>query len=461
MYGCAKILISNECEKEQNMDEVKVSVIVPVYNAQDHLSQCIDSILSQTLKEIEIICVDDGSSDASVEMLEEYAHIDSRLTLLKQDHKYAGTARNYGKSIAKGEYLVFWDADDYFAPDALQEMYEQCIKDDADVCICSGWRYFEDGDYEEPSGRYIRKKEVPEIIPFNAKTEPDHVLSVTVEVPWNKMFRRKFIEDQHLDFQPIRNCNDVFFVINAMCLAQRVTLCQKRLVYYRKNKTGLVASVHKSLKGGFDAWRDTARSLKEKNVMPERSFANRALESIIYLMSSCTDYEAYKEAFLYLQNENMLDELCIYEQDNPDYYYVDYHNEAVRRLRNGSPDEFAGFMWRVFFMKEGAAASKLRKKNEDSKNQNTKQKKEISKLKDQVSSLKTEIASLKETIDSDKTKITALKEDKERLKAYVNQLKVKVKALQDEIKVITESVTFKAGRAMTWLPRKLRDGMKD
>jgi glycosyltransferase EpsH len=444
------------------MDEVKVSVIVPVYNAQDHLAQCIDSILSQTLKEIEIICVDDGSSDASVEILEEYARNDSRLTLLKQNHKYAGTARNYGKSIARGEYLVFWDADDYFMPDALEEMYRQCVKDAADVCICSGRQYFEDGEFEAPSGRYLRKKEIPEIIPFNAKTAPDHIVSITVEAPWNKMFRREYIEDLQLDFQPVRNANDVFFVICALCMAQRVTIVNRQLVCYRKNKaTGLVATVQKNLKTAFTAWTDTADYLRAHDAFPERSFANRALESVIYLLCNVSGYDAYLEAFEYLRENRTLDRLSVFDEVADDYYYVDYHKDAANLLRNGTPEAFAQFMWRIFYLKEGAAASKLRKKNEDSKAQSAKQKQEITRLKEQTASLKADKASLKETIDSDRTKITALKEDKEKLKHDLNQLKAQVKALKDEIKVITESVSFKTGRAMTWLPRKLRDQTKD
>ena len=102
------------------MSEVKVSVIMPVYNVEKYLRQSLDSVLAQTLSEIEIICVDDGSTDGSYDILEEYAAKDQRITVLKQQNQYAGVARNHGLEKAGGKYVVFWDSDDFFEKNALQ-----------------------------------------------------------------------------------------------------------------------------------------------------------------------------------------------------------------------------------------------------------------------------------------------------------------------------------------------------
>ena len=93
---------------------VKVSVILPVYNASDYLHQCMDSIVGQTLKDIEIICVDDGSTDNSLDILKEYEQKDKRVKVIQQKNAGAGAARNNGLSIATGEYLSFLDSDDFF-----------------------------------------------------------------------------------------------------------------------------------------------------------------------------------------------------------------------------------------------------------------------------------------------------------------------------------------------------------
>ena len=93
--------------------ETKVSVIIPVYNAEKYLRQCLDSVVNQTLRDIEIICVDDGSTDGSIEILREYEQKDSRVKVLCQKNQYAGVARNNGLSHASGEYVFFMDSDDY------------------------------------------------------------------------------------------------------------------------------------------------------------------------------------------------------------------------------------------------------------------------------------------------------------------------------------------------------------
>lgn len=101
----------------------KVSVVIPVYNVADYLSECLNSILNQTLEDIEVICVDDGSTDGSLDILRHYEEHDMRLQVLTQKHMTAGAARNTGLDRARGEYVIFLDADDFFAPDMLEKTY--------------------------------------------------------------------------------------------------------------------------------------------------------------------------------------------------------------------------------------------------------------------------------------------------------------------------------------------------
>ena len=108
---------------------MKVSVIIPVYNAEKYLEQCLESLLNQTLKEIEIICVDDGSEDRSVEIIEKFSEKDCRISLLRQKNSYAGVARNNGLNASTGKYVIFLDADDFFEPDMLLSMYNKIESD--------------------------------------------------------------------------------------------------------------------------------------------------------------------------------------------------------------------------------------------------------------------------------------------------------------------------------------------
>jgi len=114
---------------------IKVSVIVPVYNCENYLSEMLDSILNQSMKEIEVICVDDGSTDGSAQILKEYADKDARVTVLTQENAGAGIARNAGIKIAQGKYLSILDSDDWFEPDMLEKAYQKCEQDRADLCV--------------------------------------------------------------------------------------------------------------------------------------------------------------------------------------------------------------------------------------------------------------------------------------------------------------------------------------
>ena len=104
------------------MNNIEVSVIIPIYNEEPHLRQCLDSILAQTLQEIEVLCVDDGSTDRSPEILQAYASKDNRIYIFRQRNQYAGAARNLGMKYARGRYLSFLDGDDYFEPDTDEQL---------------------------------------------------------------------------------------------------------------------------------------------------------------------------------------------------------------------------------------------------------------------------------------------------------------------------------------------------
>ena len=132
----AKILVQNKISYTP-----KVSVIIPVYNVEKYLRECLDSVVNQTLREIEIICVDDGSTDSSLDILKEYASKDNRITVIGQQNLHAGVARNAGLAVARGEYLSFLDSDDFFELNMLAEMYNTAKKDGSDTVICGNYVY--------------------------------------------------------------------------------------------------------------------------------------------------------------------------------------------------------------------------------------------------------------------------------------------------------------------------------
>lgn len=126
---------------EAQLKKTKVSVILPVYNTEKYLPECLDSLLNQTLKDIEIICINDGSTDNSLEILQEYQANDQRIRILNQENQGAAIARNKGIQMAEGEYLSFLDADDFFDENMLKWSYEKAQKTNSDICIYGSYLY--------------------------------------------------------------------------------------------------------------------------------------------------------------------------------------------------------------------------------------------------------------------------------------------------------------------------------
>ena len=118
-------------------DKIKVSVIVPVYNVEKYLRECLESLVNQTLKEIEIICINDGSEDSSLEILNEYASKDSRFVIINQENCGQSVARNKGLDVAKGEYIGFVDSDDWVDLNFFENLYSEAVKNNSDIAAAS------------------------------------------------------------------------------------------------------------------------------------------------------------------------------------------------------------------------------------------------------------------------------------------------------------------------------------
>ena len=125
--------------------KIRVSIIMPVYNVEKYLRQCLDSLFSQTLKSIEIIAVNDGSTDNSLQILEEYQRNNPQImTIYTTENKGVSHARNYGMAKASGEYILFVDSDDFIEPDMCEKLYNKAVTDNNDIVICTRYNVYED-----------------------------------------------------------------------------------------------------------------------------------------------------------------------------------------------------------------------------------------------------------------------------------------------------------------------------
>jgi len=265
-----------------------VSVIVPCYNAEKNLDQCIGSLLNQTMQNIEIICVDDGSTDNTLEKLENYAKTDTRVRIFSQQNQYAGAARNLGLAQAKGEYILFLDADDFFAENLAQDVYAAAVSNEADVVIFNA-QNFDDMTNEFKKGWFMKTALIPEKQPFSLEDCPDHFYQITTAVPWTKMFRRQFLLDTKLQFQTLRHTNDFFFVFSALAMAKRIVTLDKVLVTYRiGQKTNLQSTKSRSPFCFYTAYKALHDQLEKLGLLHivYRSYANQVLSGCLYHLRS-------------------------------------------------------------------------------------------------------------------------------------------------------------------------------
>lgn len=224
------------------MERIKVSVIVPVYNAQRYLRQCMDSIIRQTLKEIEIICVDDGSTDSSPQILREYRERDTRIRIIRQENAGAGAARNRGLEEADGEYLSFLDADDFFEDDMLKRAYEKAKEGKSQVLVFGSDQYYMDPESFQQAAWTLRSRALPPYRPMDCRTFTDNVFKVFVGWAWDKLFEREFIKKHGLKFQEQRTSNDLVFVFSALVLAERIEVEEGILAHQRRGAGGSLSN---------------------------------------------------------------------------------------------------------------------------------------------------------------------------------------------------------------------------
>ena len=223
----------------------KVSVIIPCYNAEKYMKQCLESVINQTLEDIEIICVDDGSKDRTVDILREYEATDNRIKVLCQQNKFAGVARNTGMAAATGDYFAFLDADDFYERDGLEKAYDIAYQNNLDMLKLSSYLLDDCTGEITTNAHYSHANfaQKDQILEF--KDAPQKLMNCA-DVAWNGLYSRKFIQDNQILFNDFRCVNDRSFYISCILLAKRIMVTDVFLTSYRRNIAGsLVSTRHK------------------------------------------------------------------------------------------------------------------------------------------------------------------------------------------------------------------------
>lgn len=265
--------------------EPKISVIIPVHNGGKFLNECLQSVCNQTLKDIEIICVDDASTDDSAKILSSFAEYDPRITVITHaENTGAGIARNHGLEIARGKYISFLDADDIFEKHYLESMYTACEKHDLDFVTCRCDLF--DANTKEVTGAEwaVRKELLPAKQVFSIQ-DTHNIFKLFTGWAWDKLYRRQFILDAKLKFQGLETTNDMYFTFMALVKANRISVVDDVLVHHRTNVKNSVSNTREKCFDNFYkallAIRDDLIELKVFDDL-KRDFINYALHAILW-----------------------------------------------------------------------------------------------------------------------------------------------------------------------------------
>lgn len=397
------------------MNIPEVSVIIPVYNVEPYLRECLNSVVNQTMRDIEIICVNDGSTDNSGAILTEYAARDERITVITQENRGLSAARNAGMDAAKGKYIYFIDSDDYIDLDALEVLYDRAEELELDMLFfdCS---YIFDGIRAKPN-RFQRKEygDTYVGVEFLKKLRDEGAYWVTV---WGYLSRREFLQNSGVRFVEGMLHEDMIFTPLLLLKSQRTSHILRKLYHRRirphsittepvsaRNICGLVTGIQEMLLHGIKGVESEAEALEVWRTAEE---CQRNAKGLFRRMT-----EKKKATF-----------------ENP----------------------FTEHLYRHFILDSIAAEDKLtllRQELAQLQSNLDQQRNEAAKLQNETVRLHNENSDHLATINNLDSALTTANEK-------TSAVEQSAAAAWREVDNIHRSATYRIGRVITWLPRMVR-----
>lgn len=307
----------------------KVSVILTVYNGMDTLPKCLDSIVDQTLSDIEIICVNDGSTDTTLDILTKYAAQDERIVIVDQPNAGAGAARNAGMALATGEYLSFLDADDFFERDMLRVAYNQAVADDVDFIVFGSDLY--QGKEVLPCDFSIQTKLLPKKSVFSTQDVRRDVFKLFVGWAWDKLFKASFVREHKLYFQEQRSTNDMLFVFSAMICARKICVNRSVLAHHTSSPGTISATREKSWPCFYHALIALRENLVSWNLFErfKQDYINYCVHFSLWNLNTLK--EPARTQLAEILREKWFDELGVTEYPRS-YFYNGYEYNCYKRI---------------------------------------------------------------------------------------------------------------------------------
>ena len=435
--------IFNVSEDKTSGDGIAVSVIIPIYNAEKYIKQMLISLAAQTLRNIEIICVDDGSTDGSKAVCEEFAAFDSRFRVITQKNSGAAIARNRGIDEAKGRWLFFADADDFCKPEMLEEMVAEGDKKNADVVVAE-W-----GSFDSKTGLKTDVKFPAEYAKLQGKvnchTEGINIFSQTNFAPWNKLYRSDFIKANGIIYHQISPGDDAFFVISSMLKADNLALLAKPYYYYRYNNS---ESQTGKLESRVESWLNSLLEVKALLVNESEKLQTQFVSDV--MRQACDNLlslktmkgqldvldvirgEGFKKLSFPSTEKDKLDLVGIYrvcfDMAHSGCDLIDLFRAHANTLSDRLKTAWDNY---------GAAKEKLTKAWAD---------RDV---------LREKLNNAWETNKVNKSRLQSVNDEIKELKTKLKKREASLKKREREIRSLKSSASYRAGRLLTWPVRKV------
>lgn len=232
----------------------KVSIIVPVYNVEKYIERCLDSLVNQTLKDIEIIIVNDGSTDGSKEIIQKYLNKYKNIVYLEKENGGLSSARNYGIPYAKGEYIGFVDSDDYVELTMYEKMYNKAIEEKSDMVECDFIWEYPNKKREDIGKIYSDKKEA--------------IVEARV-VAWNKIIKKDIIEKTKITFPEGLRYEDIEFFYKIVPYLNKISFVKETLVHYVQRESSIANTQNERTGEIFKVWENVLNYYIENNIFNE------------------------------------------------------------------------------------------------------------------------------------------------------------------------------------------------
>lgn len=325
-------------------NSIKISVIIAVYNSEQTLNKCLNSVRNQSLTDIEIICIDDHSKDRTPHVLLKHSQFDSRVKVitLKENVKQ-GTSRNLGIQVASGEYLCFLDADDFFNDlTALEQLYNLIKPKDLDIVIFSYKKYYTSLYLTFNNAHY--KNFIPNKN-YNSVTDKEQILlSSSIGIPWNKIYKKDFIINQNITFANKSLYEDIPFFFKTILLAKQIQIINKGFITYTKN-----SNTSMKIKGITNlqiitVYNLVANFLKENNLYEtfEYAFIYKSFGAFIRMLKTIP--WAYKTQYLEELHKHIKDINLLKYKDRLGKRFPKYY-----KLQNINSKSKLSLLWFILF----------------------------------------------------------------------------------------------------------------